>query len=74
MYIVYLLSRDLKKFSYHAGVTYSPTIRLHHGVFMYKDDVVGGITASYSMVLYPTCRSLMHISLVRISITNAGQL
>lgn len=36
--------------------------------------MVGGITASYSMVLYPTCRSLMHISLVRISITNAGQL
>ena len=66
-------SRDFKKFSYH-GVTYSPTIRLHHGVFMYKDDVVGGITASYSMVLYPKCRSLMHISLVRISITNAGQL
>ena len=32
---------------------YPPTIRLHHGVFMYKDDVVGGITARYSQVLIP---------------------
>lgn len=73
MCIQFIFFKGFKKFSYH-GVTYSPTVRLHHGVFMYKDDVVGGITSSYSMVLYPTCRSLMHISLVRISIINAGQL